>query len=195
VTFSLLLLVLGVVALVDVLGHEAVPVAGYLAAALATVGLGLVIGAWFGRARGLIALGIVLSAALAVAGAVGDVRDWRGSAGDLTWQPATMAELSDRYEHGGGNVRLDLSRLDFSGQDKHVRVHLNAGDLKVIVPPAVDVQVTGKVNAGSAELFHQRFSGINTPRRTVTDNGPDGVGGGHLTLDIQLAVGNLEVTR
>jgi phage shock protein PspC (stress-responsive transcriptional regulator) len=195
VTFSLLLLVLGVVALVDVVGHERVPFAGYLAAALAAVGLGLVIGAWFGRARGLIALGIVLSVALAIAGAAGDMRGWRGSAGDITWQPATMAELSDRYEHGAGNVRLDLSQLDFTGQDKHVTVRLNVGDLRVIVPTNTDVEVTEKVNVGDATVFDQRFDGINTPRRTVTNNGPDGPGGGHLTLDVQLAAGNLEVTR
>ena len=41
----------------------------------------------------------------------------------------------------------------------------------------------------------QSWDGVNTPPRTVTDNGPDGSGGGHLKLDVQLAVGDLEVTR
>jgi phage shock protein PspC (stress-responsive transcriptional regulator) len=195
VTFSLLLLVLGILALVDVVGHDQVPFAGYVAAALATVGLGLVVGAWVGRARGLIALGIILAVMLAAATAAGQVRPWRGSAGDLTWAPATVSELSDRYEHGFGDAQLDLSQLNLDGQDKKVVVRLNAGDLRITVPQKTDVEAVTKVNVGNANVFDVTWDGVNTPRRTITNNGPDGPGGGHLTLDIQVSAGNVEVSR
>jgi phage shock protein PspC (stress-responsive transcriptional regulator) len=194
-TFSLTLLVLGVVALVDVIGKVPVPFAAYVAAALATVGLGLVIGAWFGRARGLIAFGIILSVVLAIATAAGHVHTWRGSAGDVNWQPANITQVQDRYEHGFGNAQLDLSQVDFTGQDKHITVRLNAGDLRVTVPPKVDVEVQAKVNVGNANVFDTTWNGVNTPQRTVTNDDTDGPGGGHLTLDIVLTAGDLEVTR
>ena len=195
VTFSLILLGLGVVGLVDVIGHGTIPFAGYVAVALAMVGVGLVLGAWFGRSRGLIALGIVLALMLGIATAAEHARPVRGSAGDVTWQPASITALADSYEHGFGNARLDLSQVDFTGQDKHIVVRLNAGDLRVVVPPKVDVDVTAKVGAGNANVFDSSWNGVNTPRRTVVNNDTDGPGGGHLTLDIQLAVGDLEVTR
>jgi phage shock protein PspC (stress-responsive transcriptional regulator) len=195
VTLSLVLLVLGVIALIDVVGHGSIPFAGYVAAALATVGAGLVIGAWFGRARGLIALGIVLSVVLAIASAAGRVDRWRGSTGDVSWTPTSLSQLSDRYEHGFGNVDLDLRQLDFTGQDRHVTIRLNAGNMHVEVPPKVDVEVIAKVNVGNANVFDSTWDGVNTPRRTVTNDDTDGPGGGHLVLDIQLTAGDLEVNR
>src|SRR5262249_3568880 len=187
VTFSLLLVVLGVLALVDIVGHVTVPFAGYVAAALATVGLGLVIGAWFGRARGLIALGIVLSLCLAIASAAHHTAGtWRTSTGDMTWRPTSITQVSDEYTHGFGDSELDLSQVDFTGQNKTVTVRLNAGNLHVNLPSTVDVEVNAKVNVGNANVFDTHWDGVNTPNRTVVDNGPDGVGGGHLTLNISV---------
>lgn len=195
-TFSLMLLVLGVVALVDVLTpNTTIPAAAYFAAALATVGLGLLVGAWFGRARGLIALGIVLTVGLAIAAAANGVHRFQGATGDMTWRPSTIADVSDQYSHGFGDAELDLSQVDFTGQNKTVTVKLNAGNLHVILPPNVDTEVSAKVTAGNAQVFDTNWDGVNTPRRTVVDNGPDGVGGGHLTLDITLTAGDLEVAR
>jgi phage shock protein PspC (stress-responsive transcriptional regulator) len=194
-TFSLLLLAVGVLALIDVVGHWQFSFASYVAVALATVGLGLVIGAWFGRARGLIALGIVLSVMLGIANAAGNVGTWRGSAGDVSWTPASYSQVAGRYEHGFGNATLDLSKVSFIGQNKQISIHLNAGDLHVIVPPDTDVEAHVKINMGNADVFGESWDGVNTPPRTITNEGPDGVGGGRLTLDIQANAGNLEVTR
>jgi hypothetical protein len=194
VTFSLLLVVLGVLALVDIVGHVTVPFAGFVAAALATVGLGLVVGAWFGRARGLIALGVVLSLMLAAATAAGHAKNMRG-AGDVTWTPANLSQLSDRYDHGFGDATLDLSKISFVGVDKQVSLHVNAGTVRVIVPSDTDVTAQVKVNVGDAHVFGEHWDGVNTPQRTITNEGPDGAGGGHLTLDIQVNAGDLEVTR
>jgi phage shock protein PspC (stress-responsive transcriptional regulator) len=195
VTFSLLLVVLGVLALVDIVGHVSVPFAGYVAAALATVGLGLVLGAWFGRARGLIAFGVVLSIMLAIATAAGHANHFRGSTGEVTWTPANLSQLSDRYDHGFGDATLDLSKISFTGVDKQVSLRINAGTVRVLVPPDTDVTAQVKVNVGDADVFGEHWDGVNTPKHTITNEGPDGAGGGHLTLDIQVNAGSLEVTR
>ena len=59
-------LVLGVVAALDLSDAVAIPPSGYFAAALVTIAFGLLVGTWFGRARWLIALGLVTAAALGV---------------------------------------------------------------------------------------------------------------------------------
>src|SRR6266704_2003747 len=156
-TLSVAVLGIGLLALSDVLVHGRVPFPAYVAIALASVGAGLLIGAWFGRARWLIALGAVLALVLAGSSAAGDLGSWRGSAGDITWAPASMAELSDSYKHGVGNADLDLTQLSFDKLDKHVSVTINAGNLHVIVPPKVDVVVHAKVNVGDANVFNTRW--------------------------------------
>jgi phage shock protein PspC (stress-responsive transcriptional regulator) len=194
-TFSLALLSVGIVALIDVINHGRVPFAVYAAVALAATGVGLVIGAWFGRSRGLIALGAVLSAVLLVSGLVGDLGNLRGTTGDVTYNPATQAELSDRYTHSIGNVDLDLSQLTFTGLTRHITATVNYGNLTVTLPSAVDAVVHAKVNVGNADVFTTHWDGINNPEHTVSDNGPDGAGGGQLVLDLRVKAGNLEVSR
>jgi len=194
-TLSLTLLALGLVALIDVVDHGGVPFAAYVAAALGTVGLGLLIGAWYGRARGLISLGIVLSLLLFATSTVGDVGAFRGSAGDISWTPTSMAELNESYDHSLGNADLDLTQLTFDGVDKHVSARIGAGNLHVTVPRYVDVVVHAKVNVGNSDVFGSTWDGVNNPSRTIIDNDTDGVGHGHLTLDLRVNAGTLEVTR
>jgi hypothetical protein len=193
-TLSLTLLAIGVLALIHIVGSVYLPFGAYVAVALAAVGLGLMIGAWYGRSRSLVVFGVILSVILLANSAVGDLGSLRGSP-EVTWAPASMAELSDQYRHNVGNAELDLTRLTFDGLDKHVSAEVNAGNLHVTVPPKVDVLVHAKVNFGTANVFDAHWTGVNTPQRTVTDNDTDGPGPGHLTLDLRVKAGNLEVTR
>ncbi|OLB79194.1 MAG: hypothetical protein AUI14_10980 [Actinobacteria bacterium 13_2_20CM_2_71_6] len=194
-TLSLTLLVIGVVALVHVIGRVYVPFSAYVAAALATVGLGLLIGTWYGRSRGLIFLGVILAVTLAANTAVGDVGPLRGSAGDVTWAPVSLSELGDTYEHSFGDATLDLTQLNFDNTDRNVTVHVNAGSLHVQVPRFVDVVVHAKVSVGNANVLGSSWDGVNNPSRTVTDNDTDGPGHGRLVLDLQVNAGTLEVAR
>jgi predicted membrane protein len=106
-----------------------------------------------------------------------------------------VAEISDSYGHGVGSVRLDLSGVDFANQHKSVEVHVNFGDLRIIVPENVDVTVHAKVDTGDGKVFGTDWSGVSRPTYTVTDLGADGPGGGRLDLDLKVNVGTLEVTR
>ncbi|GAA1785415.1 hypothetical protein GCM10009682_04320 [Luedemannella flava] len=192
---SVLLLVLGVVALID-LADNSVPGEVYVAAALATVGLGLVIGAWIGRARGLIALGIVLSLGLGLTAGVDRVHndDW-GHMGNIEWRPHNVAEIEDHYRQGAGDTRLDLSNVDFAGQDVTTRLTTRAGNVTIILPDKVDAVVNAKVFAGNAEVLGEQWEGLFNPKRTVTDLDTDGAGGGKITIVVEVSAGNLEVHR
>ncbi len=195
-TLSLTVLALGVVGLVDALtpAYDVAP-ATYVAVSLATVGLGLVIGAWVGRSRGLIPLGLILVVLLAATGTASHVHAIRGSAGDVVWAPGSIGELESGYEHSFGDATLDLSAIDFTGQDKTVTARVSAGTLHVTVPRYVDVVVTATVKLGNADVFGTSWDGVNNPSRTITDDDTDGPGHGHLMLNLDVSAGTLEVSR
>ncbi|MFR9780359.1 PspC domain-containing protein [Micromonospora sp. MS34] len=195
VTFSLIFLALGVVAMLDLLDVFPVGAAGYFAAALATIGLGLLVGTWFGRARWLIALGLVTAAALGIATVAESYDRVRGIDGDVTWAPPSYRDLADRYENNFGDTVLDLRAVDFDKKDTQVTVAVNFGKATVVVPPNVDVTTVAEVKAGDANVFGRRAGGLNRPQWETTDLGADGRGGGTLRLIIRVNAGDLEVTR
>ncbi|TDB76548.1 PspC domain-containing protein [Micromonospora sp. KC723] len=194
VTFSLIFLTLGVVAILDLLGVFPIGAAAYFAAALATIGLGLLVGTWFGRARWLIALGLVTAAALGVATVAESYDRIRGVDGNVTWAPTDRRDLADRYENSFGDATLDLRGVDLDGQDVQIALVVNFGQATVVVPPNVDVTTITDVNAGEATVFGRRSPG-NGRSRELVDLGPDGAGGGRLRLYVHVNAGNLEVTR
>ncbi|MEU8071808.1 MULTISPECIES: PspC domain-containing protein [unclassified Micromonospora] len=195
VTFSLIFLALGVVAMLDLLDVFPVGAAGYFAAVLATIGLGLLVGTWFGRARWLIALGLVTAAALGIATVAESYDRVRGIDGNVTWAPTDLRDLASRYENNLGDATLDLRGIDFDKQDVQVTVDVNLGNATVVVPPNVDVTTVADVNAGDATVFGRRSGGLGGRQWETTDAGPDGPGGGKLRLFVHVNAGKLEVTR
>ncbi|MEV7331731.1 PspC domain-containing protein [Micromonospora sp. NPDC093244] len=195
VTFSLIFLALGLVALLDLLDVFNIGASAYFAAALATIGLGLLVGTWFGRARWLIALGLVTAAALGTATVAESYDRIRGVDGAVTWAPTDYRDLADRYENSFGDAVLDLRGIDFAKRDTQVTVAINFGQATVVVPPNVDVTTVADVNAGDATIFGNHSGGLDGRLRESTDLGADGAGGGTLRLYIHVNAGNLEVTR
>ncbi|MER7439743.1 PspC domain-containing protein [Micromonospora avicenniae] len=195
VTFSLIFLALGLVAVLDLLDVFDVGASAYFAAALATIGLGLLVGTWFGRARWLIALGLVTASALAVATVAESYDRFRGVDGAVTWAPASYQDLATRYENSFGDAVLDLRSVDFAGRNTEITVSVNFGKGTVVVPPNVDVTAVADVNAGDATVFGQHQPGPAGGAREFTDLGPDGAGGGTLRLFVHINAGSLVVTR
>ncbi|WP_326551435.1 PspC domain-containing protein [Micromonospora sp. NBC_01813] len=193
ITFSMIFVVLGLVAAIDLTDAAATPPSAYFAAVLATIAAGLLVGAWFGRARWLIALGLVAAAAVGVSSLAESVGQTHTK--DVTWQPASYDQLAERYETVFGDAVLDLRDVDFTQQQADVTVAVSFGKLQVYLPPDVDVRTETDVRAGEAVVLGQRWSGFEQPIRVVSDVGPDGPGGGDLTLRIRISAGDLEVTR
>src|SRR5262249_51204438 len=164
--------------------------------ALAVVGIGLIIGAWYGRGRGLIALGIILTIMVGVTGAISSVnRNMR--VGEVTWKPASLSQVDNNYNAAFGDATLDLTHVDFgsASQPVDVNVAVRFGSLTILLPPNVDATVTSNVHAGNADVLGDNQSGISSEPNTVTDLGADGPGGGQLHLSAQVDFGNLEVQR
>jgi hypothetical protein len=190
---SLVLVGLGTLKLIELSGVHVVAGA-YPALALTIVGLGLLAGTWVGRSRGLIAVGIIaglLTGAVSAADVWGD-HD-RGRV-DLRLTPSTLAELPTSQDFGSGTVRYDLTRLDFRGVDRPLKLSIGAGEIVVVVPRDVDVTATASMGIGQVDLFDQGRGGLSSDL-TVTDLGADGAGGGTLDLALDAGVGHLEVRR
>lgn len=192
-TFSMALVVIGVITALDLSNALHIGPSAYFAGPLVTVALGLLIGTWFGRARWLIALGLVLCVALGIATAA---EKWDRNVGsDVVWAPQTADALAYRYENNFGDAVLNLSAVDFTGLDRKIVVELNFGTLEVILPPQVDVTASVEVGAGKATVLGSEWSGVNQPNTDVTDLGPDGAGGGQLDLTVRVNAGDAEVHR
>ena len=133
VTFSLALVAAGALVAWNLATTHDVPAEVVFATCLGVVGLGLVVGAFAGRARGLIALGAVLVVATSIAG-ISHV-GLRGGVGDRTWTPRTVASVHDTYRLGVGHSTLDLSLLSFApGETVDVRVRQGVGDVTIVLP-------------------------------------------------------------
>ena len=165
------------------------------AAALGVVGLGLVVGAFAGRARGLVVWGVVLTALASAAAFVPDV-DVDGGVGDRTWRPATVADLQSEYQLGIGDAELDLSRLDLTDAGRQrVEVRQGVGDLTIVVPDDVVVRIDADVQGGDLRLpDREDIDGTDLSERVVVPEGSS-PGSAVLVVDAELGIGSLEVRR
>ncbi|MFD2082204.1 Phage shock protein PspC (stress-responsive transcriptional regulator) [Actinopolymorpha cephalotaxi] len=170
-----------------------VPAGAYVAAMLAVVGLGLIVGTWFGRSRGLIAVGTVLAVALVPVTAA-DFDDI-ATAHEHRVRPTSLEQVRRSYDYPTGQVRLDLTRLPLrDGQEVHTSVDLGSGELVVRVPPRVDVHLDADVGLGRLRAFDRILGGAGNTLK-ATDLGTDGKGGGDLWLEVDLGAGDLKVNR
>ena len=152
-TVGVALLVAGTLVALDVADVVTVSAVVVIASALAIVALGLLVGTFVGRSRGLIALGIGLVLVLIPLSAVPDGIRWNAGdgAGDRTYRVATMADLESEYALGAGSLTLDLRRLDVAAAAT-IDASVGVGELIVLLPPDVTVQVSSDVGVGEIDL-------------------------------------------
>ncbi|WBC19834.1 PspC domain-containing protein [Solwaraspora sp. WMMA2080] len=193
ITFSMIFVVLGLVTALDLTDLAPTPPSAYFAAVLATIAVGLLVGAWIGRARWLIALGLTAAAAVGVSSLAESAKE--AASEPMVWKPATYGQVDSRYQATFGDAVLDLRNVDFTDRQKDVTVSLSFGKLRVYLPDEVDVRTETDMNAGNASVLGHRWDGFEQGRRIVEDLGSDGTGGGELTLRIEINAGDLEVIR
>ena len=191
VTWSALLILAGGAWLFEAAGAVDVDLGVVFALALALVGIALVASAWFGRSRGLIALGIPL---VFVVGAFGLVDvPLTGGIGDPTYHPRSVAAVEGAYTLAVGNLSVDLRDVDFSGTSRRVHAQLGIGQLNVTVPRGVRVVVDGHAGAGSVTAFgDQSDECCPTDVHLVRSGAP---GGGRLLLDADVGAGHIEIRQ
>jgi phage shock protein PspC (stress-responsive transcriptional regulator) len=151
-TFGLALVVTGVATVLDNLGAVELTLARALALFLIVLGLGLLVGGWWGRAWGLIPIGLVLIPVVALA-SLADSEPLSGGFGQRLWQPRTAAEVRPAYRLAGGELIIDLRAVRFGPGVTAVEASLAAGRLLVVVPDDVTAEVHGRAGLGNLDLF------------------------------------------
>ncbi|HEX4493138.1 MAG TPA: PspC domain-containing protein [Acidimicrobiia bacterium] len=191
-TWSVMLMVVGGAWLLDVVGAVDVDARFVVALELAIVGAALLAGAWFGRARGLIAIGIVL----AVFAGVFSILDvpLRGPIGETIVRPQSLHSLRSSYELGIGHLLVDLGDTASDGRAHHVDLRDTIGFLEVRVPENARVKVIAKADSGELDILGRSRHGGTHFHKTVIDE-PAGTSGPLLVIDAHVGFGSIRVTR
>jgi len=160
----------------------------YVAVALAVVGVGLLIGTFFGHGGPLIGIGVLLAIALAIGSAFPS-----GRIGSQTPTPATAADVASHYRHGIGELELDLSQVSDPERllGRTIRIDAGIGQTTVVVPDGLNLDVDAAVRAGQIRLLGRDDDGTDV---TMSDTA-DQPALPSLTIDIEQKLGQIEVVR
>ena len=177
--------------LLDAAGAVDVDLGVMFALALGLVGAALVVSAWVGRSRGLIALGVPLVLVVGGFGLV-DV-PLAGGIGDPTYHPRTVAAVERRYTLAIGNLSVDLRDVDFAGTRRHVHTQLGIGQLNVTVPDGRARRARRPRGRGQHHCVRRAVRRVlpdRLPRRAAGT-----AGGGTLYLDADVGVGHIDIRQ
>jgi len=183
-TMALTALAIGVLGIADLAGAS-VADSAYPALALGLIGAMLVVGAFYGRAGGLIAVGLVAALATAGATAAHEV-----DAGRIDESPTRAVDVDDNYDLFAGKIELDLSDVqDVENLDgRSIDLEAVFGQIVVTVPDGVDVEVDARVDGGETRLFGDNESNSNSARHSAGS-----IDAPILTIDADLAFGEITV--
>ena len=190
VTLSALFLVAGLLILLGNLGVVDIGMGEVAAACLFIVGLGLLVGTWWGRSRLLIPVGLLLIPAVAV----GNLVDFplRGSVGSTYQVFHSLAEVPSSYEILVGHVTLDLVEVsDWTGQHS-LDLNVAGGRVSIYVPERVGVSVSGDIEWGNATIGKGREEGEEL---VLTQYLPGKPGAGNLEIDFKGGIASLYIER
>jgi phage shock protein PspC (stress-responsive transcriptional regulator)/predicted membrane protein len=188
ITIGVTIIALGLLAAVDRIATsvDADP-RHYFALAVVTLGLGVLVGTYFGRARWLIPFGLLLVPVM-IGASVAD-------AFDGTWEtpqvvrPTDFAGLAGTYERGAGELVIDLTDLPWSGQTVTLSAEVGVGELELRVPEGVAVEATGDVGVGEFATVAGSQGGFGIDRTYNVA----GSGLGTVVANLEMGIGRIAV--
>ena len=189
IAMGALLVVVGAVWLADRLDWIEVGAGMVLPLLVTGIGVALLALSFEGDHPGLVTLGVIL-AVLTLLTAVAPTEGFRGGIGDRRYDPAAMSELDSPYRLGIGSLRVDLSDLPVEGSVE-VEADVGLGDLLIIVPDDVAVDVTARSGAGEVRIFGEATNGIDVEDEYLSPGSARDV----LVIDAGVFMGQVEVRR
>ncbi|WP_327177543.1 PspC domain-containing protein [Streptomyces sp. NBC_01335] len=169
-------------------------------AALAVLGVGLLVASFFGRTGfGTLVFALLVTGVLAASTVL--PRDIGTTWARTEWRPVTAAQLRPSYDIGAGTARLDLSGLPVPlGTALSTRVEAGAGRVVVVVPQDATVRVRAEVGLGDVTLPGDPAGqdvdiapDRQTTRTLAPPRGADPAG--TIELRLEVGLGQVEVTR
>ena len=191
ITLSAAVVVGGLLSIIAVAGVD-IPAATVAAAMLAVVAIGLLVGAFRGRARWLIAPAVVLllvaQAATAIPRAVNG--SWGSGVGDRTWVPTVSSPAP--FELGAGTAQLDLTSLPQGPAT--VAAKLGVGTVIVLVRPDTTLVLHARIGAGDVLLpGAPNTNGTNLVVATTVPATSTAPAVSTVDLTVEIGLGELEV--
>ena len=169
----------------------------YASAALLVLGVALVLATWWGRARGLLPLGTLLTVGVLGLSTAGTA---------MTAVPTpdnarhTIAYRDvDQLPPGGdtrdvGSLTVDLAQLELT-EDATYRARVDLGRIVVTAPPGANVVVRYNADAGSVTAFDKLVGSGTDLTGMTSDPSPMNPAQPTLTLDLGVDLGSVEVRR
>ena len=191
-TLALVALAMGVLGTVDLAGVNVVDSA-YPALALTVVAVMLVVGAFWGRAGGLILLALIAGTVT-----VGTMATEGWESEHVEHVPPTASAVRDHYELRSGELVVDLSNVvDVANLDsRRVRAELGVGTLQVVVPADVDVRVNADIGVGAVRVLDRgERGGVGRSYSEFHPAPEQAADTPTLHLDLDVGVGEIEVRR
>jgi phage shock protein PspC (stress-responsive transcriptional regulator) len=177
---------LGALGIADAAGAD-VAASAYPATALGLSALFLLVGAFFGRAGGIILVGLLaygVTAGLTIAD--------RWDLQRTVVRPTNAAAVQDRYQMDSGELVVDLGRLSPAALDgREIHVTGDVGHLDIRVPQGINVDAHLDIDGpGGMNVFGQDEGGFGHEMNTYHYAGPDAP---TMTIDAKLDIGGIDL--
>ena len=119
-----------------------------------------------------------------------------GGVGDHVYRPAAATAVKSDYKLGIGRLWVDMRNTELAPGTTTTSADLGIGELTVVVPDGVPVQVKGKAGAGDLQLLGRETNGADV-ERTVTDTPKIRPRGAprRLVIDAQVGFGEVRILR
>jgi hypothetical protein len=161
----------------------------YLALAMTILGIGLLVGAFAGRARWLALVGLLGLPILFGSPALEyDFDDW--NAATVSQTPTTFADLDGIYEHSIGELVIDLRELPWDGELVELDASLGIGELRILLPETISIIGHAEASIGHVEFDNRQSSGLS-PNLPFDVTGTEGT----LELSASLGIGEIDIDR
>jgi phage shock protein PspC (stress-responsive transcriptional regulator) len=190
--FGVALLAVGGVAILQNLDAVHLSPVRFPALALLVLGVGLLVGAFVGRARWLILPGLLL-VPIVLAASLIDV-PLEGGVHEIHAFPQTPQAIAGSYRVAAGSIYLDLTSLEGTAVAPVIGASTGVGEIDVVVPFDAHVVATGK--AGVGMVMVGPFSTDRGLDRSLHRAWEPKYGDGPtITLDLETGVGDIWVYR
>ncbi|MEX1124658.1 MAG: PspC domain-containing protein [Acidimicrobiia bacterium] len=190
-TVGFMLLGVGVLALLDNIPGMAIEPEPrhYMALAVTILGIGLLVGAFVGRARWLILVGVIMVPTMLFSPVF--EYEWTSENFDRAIEPVSFTELADSYSLELGNLYIDLRELPWDGETIDLNVSVDAGNVEIRLPEGVGLTGSAEVSLGRVAGPGRESSGFDNPALMFNTPGQRGT----VNLNARVDIGNIEISR
>ncbi len=190
IVFGTVLVASGIAWILDQAGVVDVTVVLVLPLLLASLGVALMVTSYDGPHVGLAIAGVLLTMVVVV-GSVAPLDAFRGGIGERRYTPQVVEDLED-YRLGIGSLEIDLTDLSLT-TDTELTVEVGIGELILIVPAEMVLDLAADVDAGEVVLFDEVSSGTSVEVAFHSQGAPDS--DPRLAVTLDAFIGSIKVER